>query len=306
MYVDNLSFKQNNREEEEEFVDFYNLRDVYIRYDSFTFNIFIEELFLDLSYSIESEKYVSKSRFQNLLPEVNSFISDKIYNSLCKSKKEDSMKMEEFRLFFYTMRYGNFDDVNSLFFNLFDFDKDGKMTTNDLQLLMSYLPLNLENKKSLTYKYQMQSLSEITQKIKDTFGQAKELTLEEYKLKSDKNPDIFILIFSYLYLSISIFKEDLKIYSRKSSKNSRNSTSKDESDEMNNSNSYASPDGSKILKITPSCFSPITNLKKKLDQYGRNNYDRSRGSRKSSDFSVITSSNQDIFYENKEMSNKIF
>ena len=66
-------------------------------------------------------------------------------------------------------------------------------------IILSLLPLKTDKSK-VEYKYQMQSLEEITEIINSTFGKSKKLNLEEFQTTIEKHLwDIFIQIICFLY-----------------------------------------------------------------------------------------------------------
>jgi len=46
-----------------------------------------------------------------------------------------------------TLYTGNFDQLINFIFDFYDFDKDGKISSEDVRIVLSYLPLNVMEKK---------------------------------------------------------------------------------------------------------------------------------------------------------------
>ena len=47
---------------------------------------------------------------------------------------------------------GNFDELITFIFQFYDFDKDGKISSEDVRIVLSYIPLNLMETKIVKHK----------------------------------------------------------------------------------------------------------------------------------------------------------
>ena len=118
--------------------------------------------------------------------------------------------------------------ISEKLFTVFDEDKDGFLNSKEFILgmnklyngsyLLSLLPLKTDKSK-VEYKYQMQSLEEITEIINSTFGKSKKLNLEEFQTTVEKHKsDIFIQIICFLYQKKPFTENNINVL--KSSKKS--------------------------------------------------------------------------------------
>jgi Ca2+-binding EF-hand superfamily protein len=77
-------------------------------------------------------------------------ISDRFFTLMGAGSKSDSrVSQEKFVNTLITVYSSNLEDKMQLVFNIFDFDCDGKISAEDVRLVLSYIPLR-KNNSSLT------------------------------------------------------------------------------------------------------------------------------------------------------------
>lgn len=255
-----------------ECIEFEDLRDFYKKeVDEETFMIYLEELYNELatSYNTQSkEKGISKNRFTKYLPEMNIFISEKIFSSFNNSNS-GLLSFKEFAHPIKTLKYGSFEEVALIIFKIYDFNSDTKINTNDIKQLIAYLPLKSKDDQK-GYKYQMESLAEIDQVMKSTFGveqKDQKIIFDNFLKFLEKKANIFLLLVCFLYLTMPVFEKAMALYKVKKKKMYsgdlpdesilRNRT---KSDEMKKA---LSPPKSVKLNLTPTVFSPVSELYKR-------------------------------------------
>ena len=156
------------------------------------FPLYLKEVYKDLIDRAESNKAVgiSKITFYEYV-KLPVFISDKLFNALDKDNN-NFLNLKEFVDGLNMLYYGTFKQSAKIIFNMYDFDKDGIISREDVKILFSYLPLKNENK-------QMESLMEIDYilslvKIDNNFTFYRFLETVE-KVKSD----IYLQLLCFLY-----------------------------------------------------------------------------------------------------------
>ena len=128
------------------------------------------------------------------------------------------MNSKEFILGMNKLYNGSYQDTIKLIFDILDFNHDGFIEKDDAKMILSLLPLKTDKSK-VEYKYQMQSLEEITEIINSTFGKSKKLNLEEFQNTVEKHKsDIFIQIICFLYQKKPFTENNINVL--KSSKKS--------------------------------------------------------------------------------------
>jgi len=228
--------------------------------DKESFRIHLKEIFKDLSQSGKKDnKGIYFNRFSDLIPQCPVFIAYKFFKSLFKSdyKKKAYLSLKEFLEGITTLKFGTYEEVGRLIFNIFDFDKKGSANPEDIKQLLSFLPLK-ENNQKPTYLYQMDSLSELDQILSDSFGNANNIKFNEFINIIDQKANIFLMVFCYLYNIMPVLDKDLVLILNKNSGNSSESSSTPRSVQSN----FSSNSGQKLL-ISPSIFSPVSVFRSK-------------------------------------------
>lgn len=88
--------------------------------------------------------------------------------------------MTEFATSMFKLYSSDFGIKMKLIFDLFDFDKDGAITKEDVSLLLSHVPLDKQNPAKTNYWDRAQSQEELTKLMEVYFGAKTKLSLEDY------------------------------------------------------------------------------------------------------------------------------
>jgi Ca2+-binding EF-hand superfamily protein len=129
---------------------------------------YFHEIFIDLSdYNLEHQKnLLSLVTFYDYM-KLPIFISEKLFNSFDKDN-DNFLSENEFVFNLSKLYLGNFKETCEIIFNLLDFNKDGIINNDDVKILLSYLPLKIEDN-NLIDIIQKTSLKEIDEIISNTF-----------------------------------------------------------------------------------------------------------------------------------------
>jgi len=265
---------KNSLDEEISFDDLRKNNDL----DKDSLTIYLNEIYAQLSES--KSKGVSLSRFSDFLTNCPVFVTEKFFHSLTKSsnKEKTHLSYEEFINPVQTLRFGTYEEVLRIIFNIFDFDQDGFINTKDVKLLISFLPLMKEHQQK-EYHYQMQSLNELDDIIPLTFTKSStNISFDEFMSYIDIKANLFLILFCYLYLTIPALDKKLTIYRRKSKKNSLKIYTSEKPNESDKDSVTSSPECSpkinypgsgklenagKKLRMSPSLFSPVSEFRLK-------------------------------------------
>ena len=183
---------------------------------------YLVELYHDLShFSPNEEKGISYDTFIYYL-NMPIPVAANIFKLLDKDKN-NYLNIEEFCFGLFDI-YGtnDFYQLSNFVFNLIDTDKNGLITKEDIQLLLSYLPLerNLRNKLMQRDYYNInfddivknQKLIEST--LHNVYNTKNFLTQETFNYSIQKiNSDIFVAILIYLFEARPFNNDVLNIYS---------------------------------------------------------------------------------------------
>ena len=184
--------------------------------DQESYAIYLEEIYNDLCDS--NLKGMSFHRFSDFLPECPVFVANKFFLSLCNpnlGKKVNAyLSQENFIRSALILKFGSFEEVARIVFNIFDFDMDGKINTQDIKLVISYLPLKMDKNKT-EYYYQMESLKELDLNIAASFKKMTEISFREFLTYINNKANVFLIVFCYLYLAIPAMDKNLDLYKNK-------------------------------------------------------------------------------------------
>ena len=204
--------------EEKEFIDFNEIKKIISVENEELFLIYLKEIYKDLADRNETnrKKGIMKIIFFDYL-KLPMFISEKVF-TVFDEDKDGFLNSKEFILGMNKLYNGSYQDTIKLIFDILDFNHDGYIEKDDAKMILSLLPLKTDKSK-VEYKYQMESLEEITEIINSTFGKSKKLNLEEFKNTVENHKsDIFIQIICFLYQKKPFTENNISVL--KSSKKS--------------------------------------------------------------------------------------
>jgi len=204
--------------EKKEFIDFNEIKKIISVENEELFLIYLKEIYKDLADrdATNRKKGIMKIIFFDYL-KLPMFISQKLFD-VFDEDKDGFLNSKEFILGMNKLYNGSYQDTIKLIFDILDFNHDGYIEKDDAKMILSLLPLKTDKSK-VEYKYQMQSLEEITEIINSTFGKSKKLNLEEFqKTVENHKSDIFIQIICFLYQKKPFTENNINVL--KSSKKS--------------------------------------------------------------------------------------
>ena len=114
-----------------------------------------------------------------------------------------------------TLFCGDFDTNSQFIFNFYDFDKDGKISKEDVRTVLSYVSLSQDIK---NYKTRVKSQEELFQIIEKCFSSIKGTTMDYAGFKSsieNISSDIYLMILLFLYEKKPFTKTSLSNYTKK-------------------------------------------------------------------------------------------
>ena len=185
--------------ENEEFIQFESLKVLYGSINVLKLKEYLKMIYTDLSTSSNETrglpKGVSKLVFCDFL-KTSLFISEKLFLSFDKNN-DSLLDQNEFVNNLLKLYTGSFNETALIIFDLLDFNKQKLLYKSNIKLLLSHLPLAVDKK---SYKYQIESLSEIDEIITKSFNNKETLSFEQFlEITKNKNSDIYFSILMFLY-----------------------------------------------------------------------------------------------------------
>ncbi len=206
----------------EDYIDFEKLRKFINIEDPNLLNVYLKEVFKDLSDRAESNKKkgISKITFLEYM-KMPVLLAEKLFAAFDEDN-DSFLSLNEFVDNLILLYLGNFKETIGLIFKILDFDKDSKINKGDAKLLLSYLPLKTD-KDRVEYKFQMDSLEDIDEIVQSTFYQKEILTEDEFIIiVENKKSDIYLQLLCFFYQTKPFNEQNidmLRVYRRKQKSN---------------------------------------------------------------------------------------
>lgn len=192
------------KEQKTEIIDLNLIRKILEISDLQLFPLYLKEVYKDLIDRADSCKKngISRITFYGYM-KLPVLISDKLFDSIDRDC-DGYINFKEFIEGMNSLYYGSFKQTAKSIFNIYDFNKDGLISKEDIKIIFSYLPLKNENK-------QIESLIEIDEilnsyKINTQFDFSRFLKEIEYN-----KSDIYLQILCYLYEHKPFSVENIEI-----------------------------------------------------------------------------------------------
>ena len=185
-----------------------NLNDITSQYEVINveaFSQYLKQVWKDLSSRSKEEKGIDKITFQKYY-ELPGLISERLF-SVFDSSQSGFLSLNDFIYNMLTLFSSNFQKLIEFVFKFYDFDNNGKITKEDVRVVLSYVPIYKKTKNSGGLKFEvdnfedrLKSQKELHMKLDDIFGEKESMNLEEFTLIiKNKNSDMFLYILVFLY-----------------------------------------------------------------------------------------------------------
>ena len=185
-----------------------NLNDITSQYEVINveaFSQYLKQVWKDLSSRAKEEKGIDKITFQKYY-ELPGLISERLF-SVFDSSQSGFLSLNDFIYNMLTLFSSNFQKLIEFVFKFYDFDNNGKITKEDVRVVLSYVPIYKKSKNNGGLKFEidnfedrLKSQKELHMKLDDIFGEKESMNLEEFTLIiKNKNSDMFLYILVFLY-----------------------------------------------------------------------------------------------------------
>ena len=169
------------------------------------FHIYLKQLWNDLSKREKSTKdgidRISFGKYY-VLP---GLISERLF-SVFDSKNKGYLTVDDFTNSMIKLFSGDYEQLLNFIFDFYDFDKDNKITKEDIRIVLSYVPLYKKIKHYQGLKFEkdnfedrLASQKELHEKLDNLFKLKQIINFEEFKfIVQNINSDIFLYILVFL------------------------------------------------------------------------------------------------------------
>ena len=205
--------------DKEDFISFESIRKTSGISNEKKFTKYLAEVYKDLSnrslHLKKGNNGVAKLIFVEFM-KIPIFICEKLFLSFDQDK-DGFLNFNEFVINLVQLYNGSFIKTARLIFNLLDFDQNGLLSKSNSRLILSHLPLPSEKNEPLSYKYQIESLSEIDEIISNTFGQNEKLGFKQFlDVIEKKKSDLYFVLLTFIYQNKPFDNENIEMISRQS------------------------------------------------------------------------------------------
>ena len=168
----------------------------------------------------------------------------KVFDTNCN----DSIELIEFVEGMRTLFYEDYEKTSHFIFDFYDFDHDGKITQEDIRVVLSYITLTYSDQNSekkiantinISYKNRLTSQEELCDILNKCFSDNKHIKSSKIDFKDFKyiieniNSDIYLMIFLFLLEKKPFSNKNIQSYEHHSKNNSRkNSPSKGKTNKL--------------------------------------------------------------------------
>ena len=181
------------------------------------FSQYLKQVWKDLSGRKGGEKEgIDKITFQKYY-ELPGLISERLF-SVFDSSGSGYLSLKDFVDNMLILFSSNFENLLKFIMKFYDFDNDGKITKEDIRVVLSYVPVYKKSKKSGGLKFEvdnfedrLKSQKELHEKLDAIFDSKKKMNLEEFtSIIKNKNSDFFLFILVFLYEHRPFSQETVK------------------------------------------------------------------------------------------------
>ena len=166
---------------------------------------------------LNRRKGITKLTFINYY-DLPGIISDRLFSVFDKNHN-DYLAPKEFIEGMNILFSESFHSLAEFIFKFYDFDHDGKITKEDVRVVLSYVPLQKKFSKNKMifeqneYKDRVESQDELFNILNSAFGSKEQLSQDEFiNVVENVNSDIFIFILMFLLENRPFSDETIKVF----------------------------------------------------------------------------------------------
>ena len=184
---------------------------------------YFEEYLSDISNELISyshkKKGISKYIFIKYF-NLPGMICRRLFTVFNDNKDEEYLSAENFIENMINLFTGNIEYLFKLIFNLFDFNNDGNILSEDVNIILSYIPIRHTNYDNKKFKFEqdefvdrIQTQEEIAFALKLLFYSKNSISYNDFvNIIKNKNSDIFIFLLLFILERKPFTKEIIEIY----------------------------------------------------------------------------------------------
>ena len=201
------------------------------------FKSYLKQLWYDLSKrELNIKNGIDRISFGKYY-DLPGLISERLF-SVFDSKNKGFLNVNDFTSSMIKLFSGDYEQLLHFIFDFYDFDKDNKITKDDIRIVLSYVPLYKKIKHYQGLKFEkdnfedrLASQKELHEKLDNLFKENQIINFEEFKnIVQNINSDIFLYIL--------VFLMERRPFSNETIKNLENIKKNNNIDEPKNKNIF--------------------------------------------------------------------
>ena len=205
---------------------------------------YFEEYLSDISNELISyshkKKGISKYIFIKYF-NLPGMICKRLFSVFNYNKDEEYLSAENFIENMTNLFTGNIEYLFKLIFNLFDFNNDGTISSEDVNIILSYIPIRHSNYNNKKFKFEqdefvdrIQTQEEIAFALKLLFSSRNSISYNDFiDIIKNKNSDIFIFLLLFILERKPFTKEIIEIYKEENISEEEEESDNEEKNETN-------------------------------------------------------------------------
>ena len=205
---------------------------------------YFEEYLSDISNELISyshkKKGISKYIFIKYF-NLPGMICKRLFSVFNYNKDEEYLSAENFIENMTNLFTGNIEYLFKLIFNLFDFNNDGTISSEDVNIILSYIPIRHSNYNNKKFKFEqdefvdrIQTQEEIAFALKLLFSSKNSISYNDFiDIIKNKNSDIFIFLLLFILERKPFTKEIIEIYKEENISEEEEESDNEEKNETN-------------------------------------------------------------------------
>ena len=142
--------------------------------DLAAFKLYLKDIWVDLctrNYESDKKGPIKTNGLPKILfikyYDLPGILSERLF-SVMDINNNGFIDLKEFVNGMVTLFYEDFEKNSMFIFNLYDFDRDGKISKEDIRTILSYIPLN-----EINYEARVQSQEELFKLLENCFSATK-------------------------------------------------------------------------------------------------------------------------------------
>ena len=204
------------------------------------FEEYLQEISKELTSHSHKKKGITNYIFEKYF-ELPSMLSHRLFTVFNNNEQKEYLSGDNFIENMLNLFTGGFNELSYIIFKLFDFKNDGNITSDEISIILSYIPISHKDYDNKKFRFEqdefidrIQSQEEISLALDILFVNKKSITYNEFvDLIKEKSSDVFIFLLVFILERKPFSKEIIEIYKNDDDCDEESEESEEEENEEN-------------------------------------------------------------------------